>query len=132
MDIDVPVTASLDTLASLREESAHEGELRGIGLGEGVIRGLVRRARELDEVLGEGETGKDILVVPSLEPSWAVVFSKFAGVVSELGGELSHAAILLREAKIPAVVDCRGAFRTLETGTCVEVDVARGRVRPIP
>ena len=46
-----------------------------------------------------------ILVVPTLEPSWAVIFPRVGGVVAELGGELSHASILLREARRPAIVN---------------------------
>ena len=69
-----------------------------------------------------------VLVVPTLEPSWAVVFPRFAAVVAELGGELSHAAILLREAGIPSVVNAQGAFQAIAEGDRVRVDPARGEV----
>ncbi len=61
------------------------------------------KADDLVSLLGRpGDLGPDvILVVPALEPSWAVVFPRVAGVVAEIGGELSHASILLREAVAP-------------------------------
>ena len=66
--------------------------------------------------------------MPSLEPSWAVVFPRVAGVVAEVGGELSHASILLREARKPAVVNCVGVFREVKTGDRVRLDGTRGLV----
>ena len=71
---------------------------------------------------------ESILVVPALEPSWAVVFPRVAGVVAEVGGELSHASILLREARKPAVVNCLGIFRQVKTGDRLRLDGARSLV----
>jgi rifampicin phosphotransferase len=57
-----------------------------------------------------------------------VVFPRFAAVVADLGGELSHASILLREAGRPAVVNCAGIFRAVTTGDRLRLDGARGLV----
>jgi pyruvate,water dikinase len=97
------------------------------------VEGRAVKADDLTALLVEagrnGGFGPDaILVVPSLEPSWAVVFPRFAGVVAELGGELSHASILLREARRPAVVNCRGVFGRVRTGDRLRLDGARGTV----
>jgi pyruvate,water dikinase len=54
--------------------------------------------------------------------------SRFGAVVSQLGGELSHAAILLREAEIPSVINAAGAFDGLDDGDRVLVDPTRGEV----
>jgi pyruvate,water dikinase len=70
-----------------------------------------------------------VLVVDTLEPSWAVVFPRFSAVVAELGGELSHASILLRESGIPAVVNARGAYQSIADGDLVRVDPSWGEVR---
>jgi phosphohistidine swiveling domain-containing protein len=72
-----------------------------------------------------------ILVVPTLEPSWAVVFPRVGGVVAEMGGELSHASILLREAGRLAIVNCAGIFHQLCTGDRVRLDGSRGLVERI-
>jgi phosphohistidine swiveling domain-containing protein len=124
----LPVTSDLDALARCLVPEGSSAASRGIGIGRGIVRGRVRRARELDEVLGLAAHEPEVLVVPSLEPSWAVVFPRFVAVVSELGGELSHAAILLRESRRRAVVDCRGIFASARDGELVEVDPERGLV----
>jgi pyruvate,water dikinase len=69
-----------------------------------------------------------ILVVESLEPSWAVVFGRVRGVVADIGGELSHASILLREARRPAIVNARGIFAAVSSGDRIRLDGARGLV----
>jgi phosphoenolpyruvate-protein kinase (PTS system EI component) len=58
-----------------------------------------------------------------------VGFPRFAAVVADSGGELSHAAILLREAAIPAVVNARGASEQFAVGDRVIVDPTHGEVR---
>jgi phosphoenolpyruvate-protein kinase (PTS system EI component) len=57
-----------------------------------------------------------------------VVFPRVGGVVAEVGGEMSHASILLREAGRPAVVNCTGIFRRVRTGDRLRLDGARGAV----
>ena len=71
------------------------------------------------------------LVVPALEPSWAVVFPRVGAVVAEIGGELSHAAILLREAAKPAIVNCQGIYGTISEGDTLRLDGASGVVSKI-
>jgi pyruvate,water dikinase len=58
-----------------------------------------------------------------------VVFGRVGGVVTELGGELSHVAILLREAGVPALLDVRGATARLVEGERVLLEPAQGRLR---
>ncbi|HEV2844292.1 MAG TPA: PEP-utilizing enzyme, partial [Thermoanaerobaculia bacterium] len=60
--------------------------------------------------------------------SWAVVFPRVAGVVAEIGGELSHASILLREARRPAIVNCAGIWRAVSDGDRLRLDGGRGMV----
>jgi pyruvate,water dikinase len=70
-----------------------------------------------------------ILVVPTLDPGWSLAFSRFAAIVVELGGELSHASILIRETGQTAVVNARGAWQAVAEGTLLQVDPVRGEVR---
>jgi pyruvate,water dikinase len=94
-----------------------------------VVDGIAVRASALGELLARPlPADSAVLVVEALEPSWAVVFPRFRAVVSELGGELSHAAILLREAGIPAVLNARGAYLALKDGEPIRVDPRRGEV----
>jgi pyruvate,water dikinase len=139
--VDVPTTVTRDDLEAILAggpplaASGEESSLTGIGLGPHRFEGRVRRATDLVELLQATEAGEGppldaetILVVPALEPSWAVVFGRVGAVVTELGGELSHASILLREAGKPAIVNCAGVFNALRDGERVRLDGASGRV----
>lgn len=102
----------------------------GIALGPKTFAGVVRKADDLLTLLKEaGQIGpKTVLVVPTLEPSWAVLFPRVGGVVAELGGELSHASILLREAGKPALVNVVGIWQAVRDGQQVRLDGQRGVV----
>jgi phosphohistidine swiveling domain-containing protein len=102
----------------------------GIGLGSGTVSGTAVRATDLKPLLnGTALPDSPILIAPTLEPAWAVVFPQFEAVVAELGGEFSHAAILLREAGIPAVINAAGAFEHISDGDRVDVDTIHGAVK---
>lgn len=135
--LDLPLTASREEIerAVARSERAQDEAVGrrvfpGIGLGPAVIEGRAVKADDLVSLLSRTEDlGPDtILIVPALEPSWAVVFPRVAGVVAEIGGELSHASILLREARRPAVVNCTGIWRAVSTGDRLRLDGGRGIV----
>lgn len=105
------------------------GRFTGIGRGAVAVSGTAVLAEEIGSLLnGRVLPAKPVPVVPTRESSWAVVFPRFSTVVAESGGELSHAAILLREAGIPCVVDALGSFRASAEGDLVHVDLARGEV----
>lgn len=139
--LDLPATAARDeieaVIAATEQRQAAEVGGRifpGIPLGPAVVEGRAVKAGDLLSLLAEtgrspGLLGPDaILVVAALEPSWAVVFPRVGGVVAEIGGELSHASILLREARRPALVNCAGIFRAVETGDRLRLDGTRRRV----
>jgi rifampicin phosphotransferase len=133
--LDLPTTASREALelaaTASSTENAGSGEHRfaGIGLGSEVVTGAVVKAQSIDELLHKTDWPDfAVLVVDALEPSWAVVYSRFSAVVSELGGELSHAAILLREAAVPSVINAAGVYHGLIEGELVRVDPARAEV----
>jgi pyruvate,water dikinase len=138
--LDLPLTASRNEIeaAVVRVETSQaEAEGRrifpGISLGPAIVEGRAVKADDLISLLGRpGELGVDaILVVPALEPSWAVVFPRVAGVVAEIGGELSHASILLREAGRPAIVNCAGIYRAISSGDRLRLDGGRGVVEVV-
>ncbi|WP_157248295.1 PEP/pyruvate-binding domain-containing protein [Nonomuraea typhae] len=74
----------------------------------------------------------DILVCPFTDPAWTPLLRIAAGVVTETGGVLSHAAIVAREHAIPAVLGIPGATRTLRDDTLITVDGTNGTVTPTP
>lgn len=132
---DLPYTAPKDAIiAAIDRDPTSTPDPRvtfaGIGLGPSTpITGTVVMASILTDVLARPNLpSSPVLVAPTLEPSWAVVFPRFAAMVADIGGELSHAAILLREAGIPSVVNARGIFAAAAEGDSIGVDPARGEV----
>ncbi|MEU8181176.1 PEP/pyruvate-binding domain-containing protein [Micromonospora sp. NPDC049044] len=73
----------------------------------------------------------DVLVCRTTDPAWTPLFGVVAAVVTEIGGLLSHAAIVAREQGLPAVLAVPGATTALTDGASVEVDGSTGRVVPL-
>lgn len=101
-------------------------KFNGIPASPGVAEGPVRIVRHEDELsqLLPGE----ILVAPITAPSWASAFSVVSGVVTDIGGMMSHAAIVCREYGMPAVVSTGFASSRLKTGQRVRIDGRTGSV----
>jgi pyruvate,water dikinase len=105
--------------------------LRGLPASAGLVEG---RARVIfrEEDMGSLQPG-EVLVVHTTDVGWTPLFLVAAGVVTELGGPLSHAAVVAREFGVPTVVNVVGATRVVRTGDLLRVDGDRGtveRVRP--
>ena len=89
---------------------------------EGVAR-VLTSAEQVAE-LQDGE----ILVAPVTAPSWAPVFRRFAGTVTDSGAMMSHAAIVCREYGLPAVTGTAFATKSITTGMRIRVDGDNGTV----
>ena len=100
--------------------------LRGTGGSPGVVEGPVRVVTHVSE-LPDVQPG-EVLVCPATSPSWAPVFARIAATVSDVGGIMSHTAIVCREYGMPAVVGTGNAVATLRTGQRVRVDGGTGVV----
>lgn len=105
---------------------ASANELRGFAASPGVAEGIARVVRSVDEIASvrDGE----ILVCPITAPSWAPIFGKIRATVSDIGGTMSHAAIVAREYGMPAVVGTGHGTKVIKTGQRVRVDGNAGRV----
>ncbi len=114
-----PVTATTSTTSD---------RLEGAGVSRGIVRGRVRVLTDPDDGLEPDE----ILVCRVTDIGWTPLFAAAAGVVSEIGGAMSHTAIVAREFEIPAVVGVDTATRRLQTGQLVEVDGTAGIVTVLP
>jgi pyruvate,water dikinase len=99
--------------------------ISGVGVSSGITEGFVRVVTDpaFTEV-GEGE----ILVTPTTDPSWASIMFISSALVVDIGGPLSHAAVVARELAIPCVVNTRHGSRVLRTGDRVRVDGDAGTV----
>ena len=99
--------------------------LRGSPASPGVVSGVAR------VILSPGgarlEPG-EILVAPSTDPGWTPLFLTAGGLVMEMGGMMSHGAVVAREYGIPAVVGVAGATEQIATGQRITVDGAAGTV----
>ena len=101
-------------------------QLGGIAASPGVAEGAARvitSVAQLDEI----QAG-EILVCPITAPSWAPVFARIGAAVSDIGGIMSHAAIVSREYGLPAVVGTGFGTKRIRTGQRVRVDGDNGTV----
>ena len=116
---------SLDTWLNA-DGDATSNELRGFAASSGVVEGPARVVKSVEEIarLRKG----DILVCQVTNPTWAPVFQKIAGAVSDIGGSMSHAAIVAREYGLPAVVGTGTATSRIRDGQRIRVDGGRGVV----
>ena len=107
---------------------AEEGgsALKGMAAAPGIWEGVARVLRSPDQ-LGELEKG-EILVAPVTAPSWAPVFGKIGAVVTDIGGIMSHAAIVCREYGLPAVTGTGNASSKITSGMRLRVDGNTGTV----
>jgi pyruvate,water dikinase len=111
------------------EPSAGPVELSGFAVSPGVVEGparVIERAEALDEL----EPG-EILVCPLTDPSWSLGFVVAAGLAIDVGGPLSHGAIVARELGVPCVINTRDGSRLLRTGDRVRLDGGAGTVTRI-
>jgi nucleoside-diphosphate-sugar epimerase/phosphohistidine swiveling domain-containing protein len=100
--------------------------LHGVGVCGGRVRGRVRIVRP--ETIDDLQPG-EILVAEVTDVGYTAAFCYAAAVVTELGGPMSHAAVVAREFGFPCVVDAQGATTSLPSGALVEVDGSTGEIR---
>jgi pyruvate,water dikinase len=103
-----------------------EKEIVGFAASPGVVEGFARVLRNVNDI-GQIRNG-EILVCPVTAPSWGPVFGKITAAVSDIGGTMSHAAIVAREYGLPAVVGTGQATQRIKTGQRLRVDGNRGIV----
>lgn len=107
-------------------EGTGEKSLRGIAGSPGRAQGIARVIRSPED-FGELQQG-EILVAPLTNPIWTPLFAIAGGLVTEVGGILSHGAIVAREYGIPAVMSVADATTRLAEGQMITVDGNRGMV----
>jgi pyruvate,water dikinase len=121
------IRGTLEEFASRPEAGdLADGTLQGIAGSPGLVSGPAKVIRSPEE-FGKLEKG-DILVAPLTNPIWTPLFAIAAGVVTEVGGILSHGAIVAREYGIPAVMSVPGVTDLLTEGERVTVDGNQGLI----
>jgi pyruvate,water dikinase len=101
-------------------------EVRGFAASSGVAEGPARIVKSVEEIsrLRKG----DILVCQITNPTWAPIFQMIVAAVSDIGGSMSHAAIVAREYGLPAVVGTGNATSRIKDGQRIRVDGGSGIV----
>jgi len=117
--------AGISSNTKLREAD----RVKGIAGSAGVVRGRARVIHSLAEA-GKLQPG-DVLVAQSTMPPWTPLFATASAAVTDIGGVLSHSAVVAREYRIPAVVGTGHATSTFHDGQLLEVDGDAGTVRVV-
>ena len=103
-----------------------DGVFRGIPISGGQVIGPVRFVRSMED--WARVCRGDILVVSVIDPGMAPLFGVAAGLVAEMGGTLSHGAIIVREYGLPAIANVSGVIARLKEGDQISLDAERGEI----
>ncbi len=112
-----------------RRDHAPTGALIGLPVSAGTIEGRARVI--LDMAQADLEVG-DILVTAHTDPSWSPLFVAIAGLVTEVGGTMTHGAVIAREYGLPAVVGVDRATQLIRDGQRIRVHGTDGYVEILP
>ncbi|MEU9802218.1 rifamycin-inactivating phosphotransferase [Streptomyces sp. NPDC051000] len=108
-----------------RRDDAPAGALVGLPVSTGTVEGRARVILDIGEA--DLEAG-DILVTTFTDPSWSPLFVAIAGLVTEVGGLMTHGAVIAREYGLPAVVGVEGATRLIQDGQRIRVHGTDGYI----
>lgn len=117
-------TASEQTVLSVKSEG--NGSLSGTPISVGTVAGPVRLIHSVAD-WGKVVPG-EILVVPVIDPGLAPLFGLAGGLIAEMGGTLSHGAIIAREYGLPTIANVEGAMARLADGQRITVDAGSGTI----
>jgi phosphohistidine swiveling domain-containing protein len=115
----------VSTFDALNQVSS--GTLQGIGASAGQAEGIIRVLEAMPETALDIDA-QTILVVPYTDAGWSPLLARIGGLIAEVGGQLSHGAIIAREYGIPAVMDVSDATHRLTTGQRVRIDGQQGTI----
>ena len=114
---------------SYRRDDLPAGALVGLPVSAGTVEGRARVILDMSEA--DLEPG-DILVTAYTDPSWTPLFVAIAGLVTEVGGLMTHGAVIAREYGLPAVVGVEHATRLIRDGQRIRVHGTEGYVETLP
>jgi phosphoenolpyruvate synthase/pyruvate phosphate dikinase len=124
------LTSDGETVAgSYRRGDLPDGALAGLAVSAGSIEG---RARVILDMADADLEAGDILVTAYTDPSWTPVFVAIKGLVTEVGGLMTHGAVIAREYGLPAVVGVEHATRLIRDGQRIRVHGTDGYVELLP
>lgn len=117
---------SLAMNANQQATRKREESLSGVGANNGIVTAKVRVLEDQADIwtIEAGE----ILVTRYTDTGWSPAFPKIAGLITETGGILSHAAVVAREYGIPTIVNSKQATHRLKTGMTIRLDGSKGLI----
>jgi phosphoenolpyruvate synthase/pyruvate phosphate dikinase len=108
-----------------RRENLPAGAIAGLPVSSGLVEGRARVILDMEDAdLG----GEDILVTAFTDPSWTPLFVSIKGLVTEVGGLMTHGAVIAREYGLPAVVGVENATKLIKNGQRIRVNGTDGYV----
>lgn len=108
---------------------AENKEIKGDIANPGKVRGKAKVILNIEDF--HKMNSGDILVTTMTTPDFVILMQKSSAIVTEIGGLLSHAAIVSRELKKPCIIGTKIATKVIKDGDLVEVDADKGTVRII-
>ena len=120
------ITSDGETLSGeYRRENLPAQAIAGLPVSSGVIEGRARVVLNMeDAALEEG----DILITSFTDPSWTPLFVSIKGLITEVGGLMTHGAVIAREYGLPAVVGVKNATKIIKDGQRIRVNGTEGYV----
>ncbi len=112
-----------------RRDDVPAGALAGLPVSAGTVEG---RARVILDLAAADLAPGDILVTTYTDPSWSPLFVGISGLVTEVGGLMTHGAVIAREYGLPAVVGVPQATRLIRDGQRIRVHGTAGYVELLP
>jgi len=116
-------------VGAYRRDDVPDGALIGLPVSAGTIEG---RARVILDMADADLEAGDILVTAYTDPSWSPLFVAITGLVTEVGGLMTHGAVIAREYGLPAVVGVERATRLIRDGQRIRVHGTDGYVEILP
>ncbi|MDQ2848136.1 MAG: phosphoenolpyruvate synthase [Actinomycetota bacterium] len=112
-----------------RRDDLPAGALAGSPVSAGIVEG---RARVIVNIAQADLEPGDILVTTYTDPSWTPLFLVIAGLVTEVGGLMTHGAVIAREYGLPAVVGVQRATQLIQDGQRIRLHATAGYVEILP
>ncbi len=133
-----PATSLIEAFIRTDQADSNVSEVRGVSVSKkGIYTGTVVRISmdyknlaKCIEQLDSIEGGK-VLITETTVPEMVPLMSRSLAIVTNIGGMLSHAAIVSRELKIPCIIGTKNATKVFKDGDMVEVDATKGIVRKL-
>lgn len=120
------ITSDGETLSGeYKRENIPTEAIAGLPVSSGVIEGRARVILSMEDAYLENG---DILVTPFTDPSWTPFFASIKGLVTEVGGLMTHGSVIAREYGLPAIVGVENATKLIKDGQRIRVNGTDGYV----